>query len=182
MTKIVRKVRPGDYWRIGELESWFSDMSAKGLHFQKMGIHFAHFQKGEPKRMEYRIEVIQTKEMSYDQSNLYEENGWDYVASYQYFHVFSSLEEHHAPELHTDPMEQSYTLDQLNKRLILNFIQFSVVFLFIIGTLAAMWFLDGTPIRRLVEGQLTQQITLSLTFFYVVYYSTRAMISILALR
>ncbi|ATP40574.1 hypothetical protein CSE16_11215 [Solibacillus sp. R5-41] len=182
MTKIVRKVRPTDYWRIGEHESWFADMSAKGLHLYKMGTHFAHFKKGVPKRMEYRIEVTQTKEMSYEQSNMYEENGWGYVESYQFFHVFSSLAENHAPELHTDPMEQSYTLDQLNKRLILNFIQISLVFLFIICTLAAMWFLDGTPILQLVEGQLTQLITSSLTFLYIVYYSTRAMIAIQVLR
>lgn len=182
MTKIVRKVRPADYWRIGEHESWFSDMSAKGLHLHKMGIHFAHFKKGDPKRMEYRIEVTQTKEMSPEQSNLYEANGWGYVASYQFFHVFSSPKENAALELHTDPMEQSYTLDQLNKRLTLNFILFSLVFLFIMGTLAAMWFLDGTPVLRLVEGQLTQQIALSITYFYLAYYSTRASLSIQALR
>lgn len=62
MNKNVRKVRPADYWRIGEHESWFSDMSAKGWHLHKMGIQFAHFKKGDPKRMEYRIEVTEKRE------------------------------------------------------------------------------------------------------------------------
>ncbi|MEG0383781.1 MAG: DUF2812 domain-containing protein [Solibacillus sp.] len=182
MTKIVRKLRPTDYWRIGEHESWFSDMSAKGLHLHKVGIHFAHFKKGDPKRMEYRIEVTQTKEMPYEQSNMYEVNGWDYVASYQYFHVFSSPEENDALELHTDPMEQSYTLDQLNKQLILSFIPTAFAVLLIIGTLAAMWFLNDTPVLGLVEGQLTQQMAFSIIYLYLAYYSTRAMLSIQALR
>ena len=75
MTKIVRKLRPTDFWRIGEHESWFSDMSAKGLHLQKMGLHFAHFIKGDPKQMEYGIEVTKKKEMPFEQSEMYEEIG-----------------------------------------------------------------------------------------------------------
>ncbi len=182
MTKIVRKLRPTDFWRIGEHESWFSDMSAKGLHLHKMGLHFAHFKIGDPKRMEYRIEVTKKKGMPYEQSEMYEEIGWDYVTSYQFFHVFSSPEENHAPELHTDPMEQSYTLDQLKERLILNFTGTLIGFLLIIGMLLAIWFLDGTPVLRLVEGHAIQLTILSLIILYNVFYSTRAMISIQALR
>ncbi|MEK4425656.1 DUF2812 domain-containing protein [Solibacillus sp. FSL K6-1523] len=182
MNKNVRKVRPADYWRIGEHESWFSDMSAKGWHLHKMGIQFAHFKKGDPKRMEYRIEVTEKKGMSLEQSEMYEGNGWDYVTSYHYFHVFSSPEENHAPELHTDPMEQSFTLDQLNEKLIFNFIGTLIGFLLIIGMLSAVWFLDGTPILRLVEGFVVQQTFISLIIFYNVFISTRAMLSIQALR
>lgn len=35
MTKMVRKIRPTNYWRIGEHESWFSDMSLQGSTFIK---------------------------------------------------------------------------------------------------------------------------------------------------
>lgn len=182
MTKIVRKVRPADYWRIGEHESWFSDMSAKGLHLHKMGTHFAHFKKGEPKRMEYRIEVTKSKGISDEQVKMYEESGWDYVTSYQLFHVFSSLEEDHAPELHTDPMEQSFTLNQLNNRLILALIAIVLGFALLVGMLAAFWFLGRTPVLRLVEGLVIQQIIASFLIFYLLYFTTRAMISIHALR
>ena len=64
MTSIVRKLRPSNYWRIGEHESWFSDMSLQGLHLHKMGTTFAHFKKGEPQQMEYRIEVTKNKNIS----------------------------------------------------------------------------------------------------------------------
>lgn len=48
MNKTVFKLRPSDYWRIGEHESWFQDMAAKGFYLKKMGLRFAHFIKGEP--------------------------------------------------------------------------------------------------------------------------------------
>lgn len=182
MTSIVRKLRPNDYWRIGEHESWFSDMSLKGLHLHKMGTNFVHFEKGEPKQMEYRIEVTKNKSISDEQIEMYEENGWDYVTSYQYFHVFASPVERKATELHTDPAEQAYTLQHLNKKMILNVIFVAVGFAFIIGMLGATLFLDGTPILRLVEGFILQQMIIIFILLYYVYFSIRAMLAIQALR
>lgn len=182
MTSIVRKLRPNDYWRIGEHESWFSDMSLQGLHLHKMGTTFAHFKKGEPKRMEYRIEVTKNKSISDEQIEMYEENGWDYVTSYQYFHVFASPVERNATELHTDPAEQAYTLQRLSKRLILNVIVVAVGFALIIGMLGSTLFLDGTPILRLVEGVILQQIIFIFILLYLVYLSIRGMLAIRALR
>lgn len=182
MTSIVRKLRPNDYWRIGEHESWFSDMSLQGLHLHKMGTTFAHFKKGDPKRMEYRIEVTKNKSISDEQIEMYEENGWDYVTSYQYFHVFASSVERNATELHTDPAEQAYTLQRLSKRLILNGIVVAVGFALIIGMLGSTLFLDGTPILRLVEGVILQQIIFIFILLYLVYLSIRAMLAIRALR
>lgn len=37
MDKVVRKLRPSDYWSIGEHESWFADMASQGLHLKKWG-------------------------------------------------------------------------------------------------------------------------------------------------
>lgn len=56
MTKIVHKMLLGDLWRIGEYESWFSDMAREGLHLKKTGYLFAYFEKGEPEDIRYRIE------------------------------------------------------------------------------------------------------------------------------
>ncbi len=182
MTKIVYKVRPADYWRIGEHESWFSAMSLKGLHLCKMGTYFAHFKKGDSKRMEYQIEVTKNKRISDEQIDMYKESGWKYVTSYQYFHVFASPQESNAPKLHTNPTEQSYTLHHLSNKLLLSLIVTSLVFALIVGMLAAMWFLDGIPILRLVEGYVIQQTIISLIVLYHVYYLTRAMLGIQALR
>ena len=168
MTSIVRKLRPSNYWRIGEHESWFADMSLQGLHLHNMGTTFAHFEKGEPKKMEYRIEVTKNKSISDEQIEMYEENGWDYVTSYEYFHVFASPVERNATELHTDSAEQAYTLQQLSKRLILNAIVSAVGFIFFIGMLGSTLFLDGTPITFVI--------------LYLIYLSIRAMLAIRALR
>lgn len=182
MTKIVRKIRSTDYWRIGEHESWFSDMSLQGLHLYKMGTHLAHFKKGEPKRMEYRIEVKREKLISDEQIELYKESGWDYVTSYQYFHVFVSPQERHALEIHTDLAEQSFTLEKLYKKAVTNVIVTLIGFVLIIGMLTAALFLDGTPFLRLVEGHLLSQCMLTIIVFYNMYPHLRAMLAIRALK
>ena len=182
MTKMVRKIRPTDYWRIGEHESWFSDMSLQGLHLHKMGTHLVHFKKGEPKRIEYRIEVTEKKLITWEQIDLYEENGWDYVTSYQTFHVFSSPTENNAPEIHTDPAEQAFTLQQLNKRLVFNLVGISLGIALILSMLLAMWFLDGTPVLRLVEGYVVQQSILTMLYIYYVFIAIRAMLEIKELK
>ena len=182
MTKIVRKIRPTNYWRIGEHESWFSDMSLQGLHLHKMGTNLAHFKIGEPKRIEYRIEVTDRKLITYEQIDLYEENGWKYVTSYQWFHVFSSPTEENAPEIHTDPAEQAFTLKRLSKKLVFNLVWFSLGIALILGMLLAMWFLDGTPFLRLVEGYVVQQSILTLVYIHYVFYAIRAILAIKELK
>ncbi len=182
MDKVVRKLRPSDYWSIGEHESWFADMASQGLHLKKMGIHFAHFEKDEPKKMKYRIEVSMKKRMRPEQTEMYAESGWDYVTGYQFFHVFSSPVERNAPEIHTDPAEQSYTLEALDKKLAFNAGMVVVALLIMIAMVSAVWFLDGTPIRTLVEGIAIQQTILSIFIGYQAYTSLRAALSIRALR
>ncbi|GEM05941.1 hypothetical protein HMI01_29290 [Halolactibacillus miurensis] len=182
MNKTVHKLRPSDYWRIGEHESWFADMAAKGLHLKKMGIHFAKFVKGEQKKMRYRIDVSIKKKISPEQILMYAESGWDYVTSYNSFHVFSSPEERKAPELHTDPPEQAYTLKELDKKLASNAVIVVVSAILIIVMNFAIWFLDGTPTLVMVEGGTVQPLILAIFFAYTVYNSLRASISIRALR
>lgn len=182
MTKMVRKIRPTNYWRIGEHESWFSDMSLQGLHLHKMGTNLAHFKKGDPKRIEYRIEVTDRKLITYEQIDLYEENGWKYVTSYQWFHVFSSPTENNAPEIHTDSAEQAFTLQRLSKKLVFNLVWISLVVALILGMLLAIWFLDGTPVLRLVEGYVVQQSILTLVYIHYVFYAIRALLAIKELK
>jgi len=54
----VRKYRFLDEHRIGESESWFADMAARGLHLNSIGTLFAHFEQGESERMHYRIDFL----------------------------------------------------------------------------------------------------------------------------
>lgn len=182
MNKIVRKLRPSDYWRIGEHESWFSDMAAMGFHLKKMGLHFAHFVKGEPKKMRFRIDVSINKKITPEQIQMYEESGWDYVTSYNFFHVYSSPVELNAPELHTDPAEQSYTLKELDKKLAMNACIATGAMILMIGMLSAIWFLDGTPTLILVQGLAIQQTIVTAFIGYTTYNALQAAFSIRALR
>jgi len=182
LSKTVRKLRPSDYWRIGEHESWFSDLAAKGLHLKKMGIHFARFEKGQPKNMRYRIEVSLKKRIASEQIEIYEESGWEYVTSYQSFHVFASPCNSDAPELHTDPAEQSFTLKELDKKLTMNATIATLGMIVLIGMMFAIWFLDGTPTFVMVEGGVMQQSILSIFLGYFAYTSLQAAISIRRLR
>ncbi|MDR4889873.1 DUF2812 domain-containing protein [Fredinandcohnia sp. QZ13] len=182
MNRTVRKFRPSDYWRIGEHESWFQDMAAQGLHLKKMGKFFAHFVKGEPKKMRYRIDVTMKNKISPEQMEMYAESGWDYVTGYQYFQVYSSPEELDAPEIHTDPAEQSFTLKELDKKLVLNAGFVVVAMLLIIGMLFSIWFLDGTPTYILVEGLVIPQTFLTIILGYQAYNSLLAANSIRSIR
>ncbi|MDQ0230165.1 DUF2812 domain-containing protein [Metabacillus malikii] len=182
MTRTVLKLRPRDYWRIGEHESWFSDMAANGLHLKKMGIHFAKFAKAEPKKMRYRIDVSINKKMSQDQIQLYAENGWHYVTSFNNFHVFSSPEELDAPELHTDPAEQSYTLQDFDRKLVKNAVTVAVSTIILVGLLLSTWFLFKTPILLLVKWDIVQQTILAIFCVYLAYNSIQASSSIRVLR
>ncbi|OLS33360.1 DUF2812 domain-containing protein [Bacillus sp. MRMR6] len=182
MSKAAYKLRPSDYWRIGEHENWFQEMAAKGYHLKKMGIYFAKFVKDEPKEMRYRIEVSIKKKMTREQIHMYAENGWDYVTRYNYFHVFSSLSSSGAPELHTDPAEQSFTLKELDKKLAWNAGLGTVMLIILIGMLASIWFLDRTPTLVLVEGMAIQLTVFTFFLIFSAYTSIQAARSIRALR
>ena len=182
MNKTVYKLRPSDYWRIGEHESWFADMAAQGLYLKKMGIHFAKFVKGEPQKMRYRIDVSMKKRLPAEQIEIYAESGWDYVTSYGHFNVFSSPDELEAPELHTDPAEQSYTLRELDKKLRFNAVVVIIGMILMMGMLGSIWFLDGTPTLVVVEGYAIQQTILAIFIGYTAYTSLQAALSIRDLR
>ncbi|MDF2548540.1 MAG: hypothetical protein K0R93_3438 [Anaerosolibacter sp.] len=182
MNRTIHKLRPTDYWRIGEHESWFADMAAEGLHLKKMGLHFVKFVKEEPKKTRYRIDISINREITPEQKQMYAESGWDYVTSYGNFNVFSSPVELNAPELHTDPAEQSYTLKELDKRFAFNAIGVAVAVALMIGMVAFIWMLGSTPVLNLMEGIVIQQTILVMVELYVAYTSLKAAISIRALR
>jgi hypothetical protein len=183
MNKTVLKLRPCDYWRIGEHECWFADMAAKGLHLKKIGLQFVKFVKGEPKQMRYRIDVSSSNnKIALEQKEMYAESGWEYVTSYGKFNVFSSPVELDAPELHTDSAEQSYTLKALDNKFAASASLVIVAVVLIIAMLCFVWLYGSTPTLALVEGRVIQQVILAVVELYVVYTSLKAAISIRTLR
>jgi len=110
MSKIIKKWILDDSWAIGRNESWFSDMAKRGLHLKKIGRQFAHFEKGEVKQTEYRVDVFNEPPID-EQLQIYKECGWNLVTKNREFYIFSSSDPSCTIELHTDPAEQSYTLN-----------------------------------------------------------------------
>ena len=155
MGKVVRKARSFDNWLIGETESWLTDMAAQGLHFQKMGPLFTKFEKGTPKQMHYRIKITSKKEIPYKLIDFYEENGWDYAGSFQYFHVFSSPIERNADEIGNNLEEDSNTLNMLNNKYQMAIISF-IIYVIIVGAFC---------LQSLSKGLLTYNIVLGDAFY-----------------
>lgn len=56
-------IHPNNY-AIGETEKYYSDMSEKGWELVKCGITLSRFQKTEPKKMRYRVEVVNLNSIS----------------------------------------------------------------------------------------------------------------------
>ena len=85
-------IHPNNY-AIGETEKYYSDMSEKGWELVKCGITLSRFQKTEPKKMRYRVEVVNLKSLEdghlpEEQIAVYEDCGWEYVISRGYLHIF----------------------------------------------------------------------------------------------
>ncbi len=150
--KKVRKMVLENVWRIEEHESWFADMAKEGLHLQKIGRLFAYFEQGEPKDVRYRIDTSSNKKITVEDKRMFQEAGWTHIARLGEFNVFSSPAALRAPELHTDPVEQSFTLRDLSKRFWKSTI--ALVILSILGASAFLFF-SRPFILVLVEGELS---------------------------
>jgi hypothetical protein len=182
MGKSVYRFRPGGNWNIGEHESWLSDMALQGLHLESIGNNLGKFTKGEPRRVRYRIEISQGMDISQEQKDMYLESGWTYVTSCGDLNIFSSLSEEDAPELHTDPAEQSYALSYLEKKLTREVILFPLMIALTIGILYFFVVRSETPYLSTVEGNTIQSIIyLVLTPFFG-YQALQAAITIRTLR
>jgi hypothetical protein len=182
MSKRVYKLRPVNSWLIGEHESWMSDMAKKGLHLEKVGKIFVRFTKGEPSETKYRIDTIQGKKLTLDEKEMYSEFGWDYVTTYDDFNVFSSPAEKNAPELHTDPAEQSYTLSYLQRKLKKNTVILAACMILVAAAaLFTTRLSDWRIYLTMVEGNYLNYISLVLETVCV-FSALQAAISIGRLR
>ncbi|MER2106930.1 MAG: DUF2812 domain-containing protein [Solibacillus sp.] len=167
------KLRPNDYWNLAGHESWYMHMAEQGWHLKKVGLLFTHFEEAPKEVVKYRIEVSK-KALSDERLDFYEMSGWDYVTSYHYFHVFSSPKSIGAPELHTDPAEQAHTLKDLDHLFFINNVMSIVASLFLIAVSWAVFFLDGVPVLKLMDGNNLIQLVLVLAMLVQAIHCARA--------
>ncbi|MCZ8534040.1 hypothetical protein [Psychrobacillus psychrodurans] len=81
--------------------------------------------------------------------------------------VFSSPVELNAPELHTDPEEQAYTLKALEKTIVNSALLATIITLILIGLIYFFLFVNSTPTLSFVEGEIIQPLPL----FIIIYFT-----------
>ncbi len=181
MSKTVRKFLVNDMWNIGKNESWFSHMASNGLHLKKIGPLYITFEKGEPTKTKYRMDVMNEKP-SQEQLEMYRDYGWDFVTKGGLFYIFSSPEDSNSPELHTDPAEQGFTLVDLNKILKKKLIIMLIAIILIIGMYFFLYFLQDEPYLYMTNGYILQQFLVIILEIYTFYASLRSYISVQKLK
>lgn len=116
--RLVPQFTAVETWDMEAFESWLVDQSAKGLHFRRHNALFVFFAKGTPQAVRYRLEAISplSPTPEGEKRAQAEEMGWRYLDKMGSFSVYA-CDDPYAPELHTDPVTQSYTMDQVAKKL-----------------------------------------------------------------
>ena len=119
MTKCKRKLLPAEPYEIDALESWFSDLSAEGLHVQSANALYATFTEGEKKRLLFRMEPKQDgifpaldESKAEERNAQHKEKGWNFVCGLNRFYVYAA-EEGTADYFATPQEEGAYYPDNL---------------------------------------------------------------------
>ncbi len=172
MSKIVKKFPIDDLWNIGKSESWYSDMAAEGLHLKGFSRLFVKFEKGEPAKTKYRIDILY-KKPSVEQLSVYKEYGWDFVANTGVFYIFSSPDHSNSPELHTDLTEQSFTLDNLNRLLKKNMIVITVAIILMLGMILGLFFFKEEPYLFFINGSFIAPFIFVIVYLFTLYSTMR---------
>lgn len=158
--KTVKKLIPVDLYNIPGMESWLAELAGRGLFLEQFGTVRARFTNGAPSpATRYRLEpmggAVDGEYTAYAATQ-----GWHWVCALgRTFHVYRT-DRPDAPELHTDPVAQSYTLDALNKRLRRYSVFLAVSFLLIAGLLGSIYLFSPWPWLSAIQGGFVNQLIL----------------------
>ena len=87
----TRKIRWFWAWQDGKEEEWLDEMSAEGLHLQRVNFPcYYHFEEGEPSTYVYRLDFKSSSKEDMDEYvQLFADAGWEHVGQFfngwQYF-------------------------------------------------------------------------------------------------
>lgn len=113
--KHTYKFIPANTFDFPAIESWLEDMAAEGLFLVSLNATYGKFRKGKPKKLTYRIEIVQYFDTTPPpkMAAIYEELGWQFVTPYLEKGFLFCAEGKNPVELHTDPIIQSKTVEDL---------------------------------------------------------------------
>ena len=160
--KTVKKFIPVDPYHIPGMESWLTELAGNGLFLKRFGSARGVFTSGAPSSTtRYRLEpmggAVDGEYTAYAAAQ-----GWYWVCSLaNTFHVYRT-DRPDAPELHTDPVAQSYTLDALTKRLWRYSVIIVLFLLFMVGMLGSIYLFSPWPWLFVVEASFVNQLILVL--------------------
>lgn len=123
--KTYYRLAPCPAYDVEGMESWLSDLAEQGLFLTKDGFFcgFGFFEKGEPRKLKYRLQASEVQggflsdgeEPEEEQQELSEALGWEFLTRRGEFYIYRSLEEN-VRELNTDPAVQELSLKMIQKR------------------------------------------------------------------
>lgn len=166
-----------DEWELEEQESWLQDMAGNGWHLVHFAFGFAEFVKGEPAKIQYRLEVAaKNRQLEDEQIELYEAAGWEHVTSRRFIHVFREKKAGETVEIHTDPVIQAGSIKRLKRNILSR--GFTITFFTIlIIILQGYRFINPTS-YDLLENNLLSNIIFTLIYLLLAVYMIRGMIHI----
>jgi hypothetical protein len=147
-------------------------LAEKGLHLQSIGNYLVTFEKGDPKKTKYRIEILE-ESPSQEQLEVYKEWGWELVTNKQIFYIFSSPENSNSTELHIDPMEQSFAFKMISKQIKKNMIVVSIAALLIIAIIAYSIYIEDELYLNLISRNSFTSLMIGIGYIFVCYETMR---------
>lgn len=152
-TRLVPRFGSVDILILPQFESWLADHAAHGRFYRKHDLLFLWFQRGEPKAVRYRLDVISPLSPTPDEEKRAraEELGWQYVDRLGSFSLYAA-DDPNLPEFHTDPVTQSYTMDTLARKLKRNLILLPILLVMAVALFLAYFFVSPPTVLDLVEG------------------------------
>lgn len=131
MSKFVKKRIPFESCDIPAIQSWLEDMAAQGLFYVDCGFFCARFEKGEPKKLRYRLDFcdVSLGKIPEEKAELYERSSWRVVGELKNDLVVLTTDDPDAPEIFSEPEHLIKPLKRLAKKHTAYWILFLIMFL-----------------------------------------------------
>ena len=131
MSKFVKKLIPFESCDIPAIQSWLEDMAAQGLFYVDCGFFCARFEKGEPKKLRYRLDFcdVSLGKIPEEKAELYERSSWRVVGELKNDLVVLATDDPDAPEIFSEPEHLINPLKRLARKHTAYWILFLIMFL-----------------------------------------------------
>lgn len=152
MSKFVKKLIPFESCDIPAIQSWLEDMAEQGLFYVDCGFFCARFERGEPKKLRYRLDFcdVSLGKIPEEKAELYERSSWRVVGELKNDLIVLTTDDPDAPEIFSEPEHLIAPLKRLAKKHTAYWILFLIMFLlsrvgspFMYTMLGVGTFIDG---------------------------------------